>query len=161
MRQIVEWGVPAKISKRVYHRGCIKLPDLNNPVDIKLMLDSDLEKKVIGKAYLVENELGIFIREDIEWFIDIEYLDSITVQLFKEYVEWHNKVSLIKINVDDYDTDLTVACFGVDRKEYKEKDEVEFAFLLKNVFHSPDNKITLTSLLRDVKIGSFLDKDPI
>mgnify|MGYP000067458824 CR=1 FL=1 len=33
MRQIVEWGVPAKISGRIYNRGCINLPDLNLPVD--------------------------------------------------------------------------------------------------------------------------------
>lgn len=64
MRQIVEWGVPAKISKRVYHRGCIKLPDLNNPVDIKLMLDSDLEKKITLTSLLRDVKIGSFLDKD-------------------------------------------------------------------------------------------------
>ena len=138
MRQIVEWGKPAKISERIYHRGCIKLPDLDNPVDI-VLLNTIQQYKKIGEAYLIENGIGIFVK-DVNWNIDIDYLDKVM------YGYNQNKTE------GKYDPGVTISLLGHNRAEYVGKDELEFKFLTKMI----DTTDGIEGLIRDIRLSSIV-----
>ena len=139
MRQIVEWGVPAKISGRIYNRGCINLPDLNLPVDIVLVNNSS-KFKVIGESHLIEDERGIFIK-DVKWNIDVNYLDDLIDEQYQKYSS----------RISKYDPELCIGMMGSDRLEYKGDKELEFKFLVKTILSDEP----IESIIRDVKLNSI------
>ena len=139
MRQIVEWGVPAELSGRLYHRGCINLPDLNLPVDI-VLINNDNQSKSIGESYLIENEHGIFIKE-VKWNVDVNYLDELIDEQYQKNSNTVNK----------YDPELCIGMMGSNRPEYKVDNELEFKFLIKTILSDEP----IESLIRDIKLNSI------
>jgi hypothetical protein len=85
MIELAKWSVPAEVSGRIYHRYCIKLPNLNFPVDINLS-NSNEEREKIGEAYLLENEYGLYAK-DIKWFVDFEYLNNIRNKSMEYFIQ--------------------------------------------------------------------------
>jgi hypothetical protein len=144
MIKLIEWGVPAEISNRVYNRGCIKLPDMSKPVDI-MLINNQNEKAKVGEAYIYENEKGIFVSK-INWFINYDYLQDLFIKYLNDS---YLNDSDFRCNKDD----VSICLIGYDEKEYTEPDCLEFGFLVKILLTDEP----MESLIRDIRLNSIVD----
>jgi hypothetical protein len=138
--EILTWNKPTHTSGRIYHRGSIKLKD-NPIVDIMILNDYNKYHK-IGEAELIENERGLFAN-NIKYGVDKEYLDKIVENSRERYLQENPN--------DLYYTELTIACQGLNKEVYEKENEVEFAFLYRQVVEDCDIK----EIVRDLKINSL------
>jgi len=141
MIEILTWNKPMHTSGRIYHRGSIKLKD-NPLVDIMLLKSHNGYQK-IGEAELIENERGLFAN-NVKYLVDKEYLDKIVEDSCERYLQENPN--------DLYYTELTIACIGSTRDEYKKENEVEFAFFYRQLFIEHD----ITETIRDLKLNSII-----
>jgi hypothetical protein len=141
MKEILTWGKPMHTSGRIYHRGSIKLP--NNPiVDIMILNSNNNEYHKIGECELIESERGLFTN-NIKYLINKEYLDKVVKE---------SSIRYLKENPNDlYYTELTIGCMGFRKDVYEMENEVEFAFLYRQVVEDCDIK----EIVRDLKINSL------
>jgi hypothetical protein len=128
-------------SGRIYHRDSIKLKD--NPLVDIMLLNSHNKYQKIGEAELIENERGLFAN-NVKYLVDKEYLDKIVEDSCERYLQENPN--------DLYYTELTIACQGLNKEVYEKENEVEFAFLYRQLFIEDD----ITETIRDLKLNSII-----
>ena len=138
------------VSGRIYQKGSISIPYDN--VDIKILSNPNNNSN-IGKARIVENEIGLFA-------IDIEY--SINIKKLNEIQESNisNLISEKKLDKEKarYTKDLTIALYGHQHiYEYVEFNSVEFKFLYHDLFTS-DVIDEIDIICRELKIDYLLNE---
>ena len=141
MIEILTWNKPMHTSGRIYHRDSIKLKD--NPLVDIMLLNSHNKYQKIGEAELIENERGLFAN-NVKYLVDKEYLDKIVEDSCERYLQENPN--------DLYYTELTIACQGLNKEVYEKENEVEFAFLYRQLFIEDD----ITETIRDLKLNSII-----
>jgi hypothetical protein len=136
MIQLIKWGEPMHTSGRIYHRGSIKLPDTKT-TDIMLLNNNNHYEK-IGEATLIENEIGLFAT-NTDYYINVESLNNLIGEYHTRYKKVHPE--------DKYYSELTIACMGKDKEEYKEE-ELELKFLYRHLLTNEP----LKDIIRDLKL---------
>jgi hypothetical protein len=142
--ELVTWDRPMHTSRRIYHRGSIKLP--NNPlVDIMLIGNNTSDYQKIGTARLIENENGLWA-SNIEYLIDDEYLSKMQEDYLSEYIKENPN--------DKVFNGLAIGCTGIPRDIYTGEDEensVEFKFLHRHIL-----TYDIKGVMRDMNLNKLL-----
>lgn len=158
MKKLLEWGVKMPVSGRTYYKGSISI--LSSEIEIKI-LSTNHDHYTIGKAKLVENEIGLFAT-DIEYSIDPEKLNEIQELNIRKQIEEKQFCA-----DDKWTKDLTIAVYGSISNTYFEKDSVELRFLYHDLFFSRtqsdynkrNNGHNINDIVRELKLDYILNEN--
>ena len=98
----------------------------------------------IGEAYLIENEIGIFVKS-YKYNANEEVLNDIIYSNQSVEEERENCYS------------LTLTGDGHNKEVYKDEGEVEFAFLTRSI----NADVDVDAIIRDIKISSVITDETI